>query len=70
MIAIGGGEARRVASAPYGFRAPKWLSNTRIAALTQVITELAGKLEKSDLEAMRKEMKRRKDSPMTATRHR
>ena len=66
VIAIGGGEARRVASVPYGFRAPKWLSNTRIAALTQVITELAGKLEKSDLEAMRKEMKRRKDSPMTA----
>ena len=66
VIAFGGGEARRVASVPYGFKAPKWLSNTRIAALTQVITELAGKLEKSDLEAMRKEMKRRKDSPMTA----
>ena len=64
-IRIGGGEAQRVASAPYGFRAPKWLSNSRIAALTQVLPDLSGKLEKSDLEAMRKEMKRRKDSLMT-----
>jgi dipeptidyl aminopeptidase/acylaminoacyl peptidase len=66
IIAPGGGEARRVASVPYGFKAPKWLSNNRVAALTQVIPELAGKLEKSDLDAMRKEMKRRKDSLMTA----
>jgi dipeptidyl aminopeptidase/acylaminoacyl peptidase len=65
VIPVAGGEARRVASVPYGFRAPKWLSNARIAALTQVLWELSGKLEKSDLEAMRKEMKRRKDSPMT-----
>jgi len=56
VIAADGGEARRVASAPYGFRAPKWLSNARIAALTQVLWELAGKLEKSDLDAMRREM--------------
>jgi dipeptidyl aminopeptidase/acylaminoacyl peptidase len=66
VIPLGGGEARRLAGAPYGFRAPKWLSTGRIAALTQVLPELAGKLEKSDLEAMRKEMKRRKDSLMTA----
>ncbi len=66
VIPLGGGEARRVASAPYGFRAPKWLSAGRIAALTQVLPDLAGKLEKSDLDAMRKEMKRRKDSLMTA----
>ena len=65
VIRVGGGEARRVASMPYGLRAPKWLSNGRIAALTQVLPELSGKLEKTDLEAMRKEMKRRKDSPMT-----
>ena len=65
VIPIGGGEARRVASAPYGFRAPKWLSSSRIAALTQVLPDLSGRLEKSDLEAMRKEMKRRKDSLMT-----
>jgi dipeptidyl aminopeptidase/acylaminoacyl peptidase len=65
VIATDGGEARRVASAPYGFHAPKWLSNARIAALTQVLWERAGKLEKGDLEAMRKEMKRRKDSLMT-----
>ena len=65
VISLGGGEARRVASVPYGFKAPKWLTNGRIAAMTQVLPDLAGKLEKSDLEAMRKEMKRRKDSLMT-----
>ena len=65
VIPVAGGEARRVAAMPYGYRAPKWISNTRIAALTQVLTELAGKLQKSDVEAMRKEMKRLKDSPMT-----
>jgi dipeptidyl aminopeptidase/acylaminoacyl peptidase len=65
VIRPGGGEARRVATAPYGLRAPKWLSNARIAALTQVLWALSGKLEKGDLEAMRKEMKQRKDSPMT-----
>jgi dipeptidyl aminopeptidase/acylaminoacyl peptidase len=66
VIATDGGEARRVAGAPYGLRAPKWLTNGRLAALTQVIPELAGKLSAADLEDMRKEMKRRKDSPLTA----
>jgi dipeptidyl aminopeptidase/acylaminoacyl peptidase len=65
VIATDGGEARRIASVPYGFRAPKWLSNARLAALTQVLPDLSGRLEKSDLEAMRKEVKRRKDSLMT-----
>jgi dipeptidyl aminopeptidase/acylaminoacyl peptidase len=65
VIPIGGGEARRVASAPYGFKAPKWLGPGRIAALTQVIPEFSGKLTKSDMEALKKEVKRRKDSPMT-----
>jgi len=66
VIAVDGGEARRVASAPYGLQAPKWLSNSRIAALTQVIPALAGKLDKADLDALKKEIKRRKDSSMTA----
>jgi dipeptidyl aminopeptidase/acylaminoacyl peptidase len=65
VIRVGGGEARRVASMPYGLRAPKWLSNARLAALTQVLADLSGKLEKKDLDAMRQEMKRRKDSLMT-----
>jgi dipeptidyl aminopeptidase/acylaminoacyl peptidase len=66
VIAADGGEARRVASAPYGLKAPKWLTNSRLAALTQVIPALVGKLEKGDLETLKKEIKRRKDSPMTA----
>ena len=66
VIAADGGEARRVAGAPYGLRAPKWLTNGRLAALTQVIPELSGKLSAADLDAVRQEMKRRKDAPMTA----
>ena len=66
VIDVGGGEARRLASMPYALQAPRWLSNARIAALTQVIPDLAGKLSKMDMDALRKELKRRKDSPMTA----
>jgi dipeptidyl aminopeptidase/acylaminoacyl peptidase len=66
VIAADGGEARRVAGAPYGLRAPKWLTNRRLAALTQVIPELAGELSGADLDAVRNEMKRRKDAPLTA----
>src|SRR6478735_965081 len=66
VIDVRGGEARRLASMPYALQAPRWLSNARIAALTQVIPDLAGKLSKADMDALRKELKRRKDSPMTA----
>jgi dipeptidyl aminopeptidase/acylaminoacyl peptidase len=65
VISIGGGEARRLAGLPYAIQAPRWLSNDRIAALTQVIPAIAGKLSKAELDALRKEVKRRKDSPMT-----
>ena len=66
VIAADGGEARRVAGAPYGLRAARWLTNGRLAALTQVIPELAGKLSRADLDAVRKEMRRRRDAPLTA----
>lgn len=66
VIAADGGEARRVAGSPYGLRAARWLTNGRLAALTQVIPELAGKLSRADLDAVRKEMRRRRDAPLTA----
>ena len=67
VIGTTGGEAEKVIELPYSITTPKWLPDgKRIVAATRVIPEVAGKLEKSDLAAMRKEIKRRKDSKMTA----
>ena len=58
---------------PYGITTPKWMPDSkRLVAATRVIPELVGKFSKSDQAAMRKEIKRRKDSKMTAqvTEHR
>ncbi|RPI26448.1 MAG: S9 family peptidase [Acidobacteria bacterium] len=62
-----GGEAERIVELPYAITTPRWMPDSkRIIAATRVIPELAGKLEKSDMAAMRKEIKRRKESKMTA----
>jgi dipeptidyl aminopeptidase/acylaminoacyl peptidase len=67
VIHVAGGEAEKIIELPYGVRAPQWLPNGQsIVLATQVIPSLAGKLQKSDLAAMKKEAKRRKDSKMTA----
>lgn len=67
VIEVAGGEAEKILELPYGVRAPKWLPGDQaIVFATQVIPTLAGKLQKSDLAAMKKEAKRRKDSKMTA----
>jgi dipeptidyl aminopeptidase/acylaminoacyl peptidase len=67
VIALEGGEAEKIVEMPYGVMTPKWLPDgKRMAFVTQVIPELAGKLEKADLAAMRKEINRRKESKMTA----
>ncbi|MDO9452998.1 MAG: S9 family peptidase [Stagnimonas sp.] len=62
-----GGEAEELVELPYGVGSPQWLPEKQgIVFATQVIPELAGRLEKADLAAMKKEAKRRKDSKMTA----
>jgi len=67
VISIDGGEAEKVIELPYAITTPRWMPDgKRIVAATRVIPELAGDLQKSDLAAMRKEIKRRKDSKMTA----
>ena len=67
VIAIDGGEAEEIVELPYGVASPRWLPDgQRVVFATQVIPELAGTLAKSDLAAMKKEAKRRKDSKMTA----
>ncbi len=67
VINVDGGEAEEILELPYGIRAPKWLpADQGILIATQVIPALAGRLEKGDWAAMKKEAKRRKDSKMTA----
>ena len=62
-----GGEPEKVLELPFGISAPRWLPDgTGLVVVTTVIPELAGKLAKEDLAAMKKEIKRRKDSKMTA----
>ena len=67
VIPFGGGEAEKIGELPSSVVAPKWLADGKsIVFATTGIPELAGKWEKADVDAMKKEFKRRKDSKMTA----
>lgn len=67
VIPCAGGEAEKIVELPSSIAAPKWLADGKsIVFATTAIPGLAGKWEKADLEAMKKELKRRKDSKMTA----
>ena len=62
-----GGEAEKILELPYGLATPKWLPDGKsVVVQTKVIPELVGTWAKADLAAMKKEIKRRKDSKMTA----
>ena len=67
VIAVGGGEAEKVLELPYSVTAPKWLPDgSALIVGTTVVPEVAGRMGKDDVEAIRKEMKRRQESKMTA----
>ncbi|HEY0865414.1 MAG TPA: S9 family peptidase [Lacunisphaera sp.] len=67
VINLAGGEPEKILELPYGVSQPKWLPDgTGVIVATSVIPELAGSLAPADLAAMKKEIKRRKDSKMTA----
>ena len=67
VIPIAGGEAEKLVELPMGVSVPSWLPDGKgIIFATQVIPELAGNFARTDLTAMKKEAKRRKDSKMTA----
>ena len=54
VIPVDSGEAEKIIELPYSVMLPKWFPDgKRVAVVTQVIPELAGKLEKADLAAMR-----------------
>jgi len=67
VLRLDGGEAEEIVELPYAITAPKWLPDgSGLVFATTVIPELAGKLAKEDLAAMKKEIKRRKDSKISA----
>ncbi len=67
VINLAGGEPEKLLELPYGVAQPKWMPDgTGVIVATTVIPELAGSLAQADLAAMKKEIKRRADSKMTA----
>lgn len=67
VINLAGGEPEKILELPYGVSQPKWMPDgTGVIVATTVIPELAGSLAQADLAAMKKEIKRRADSKMTA----
>ncbi len=67
IIPVNGGEAEKIIELPFPVMQPKWLPDGMgIVVVTTVIPELAGALARTDLAAMKKEVKRRKEAKMTA----
>lgn len=67
VIRVDGGEAEKILELPYSVSSPRWMPDgRRIVVATRVIPELAGKLGKAELAAMRREITRRKESKVTA----
>ena len=67
VLRMDGGEPEKILELPLGVSGPQWLPDGQsIIVATTVIPELAGTLAGTDLVAMKKEIKQRKDSKMTA----
>ena len=67
VLRLDGGEPERMVELPFAVSAPKWMPDGQgIVFATRVIPELAGKLAATDLAAIRKELKRRKESKVSA----
>jgi dipeptidyl aminopeptidase/acylaminoacyl peptidase len=67
VIPFGGGEAEKIVELPSSVMVPRWLADGKsIVFATTAIPDLAKKWEKADIDAMKKEFKRRKDSKITA----
>ena len=67
VMRIDGGEPEKILELPFGVSNPKWMPDGKgIVVATTVIPELAGAMTKADLTAMKKEVRRRRDSKITA----
>ncbi len=67
LLRLDGGEPEKLLELPFAVSHPKWLPDGRgLIVATRVIPELAGRLGPDDLAAMRQEIKRRKESKISA----
>ena len=67
ILRLDGGEAEKVLELPYGVSNPQWLPKGKSLIIgTNSIPTLKGKWSADDIAAMKKEMKRRLNSKMTA----
>lgn len=67
ILRLDGGEAEKILELPYGVVNPQWLPDgSGLIVGTNVIPALTGNWRAEDFAAMKKEMKRRRDSKMTA----
>nr|WP_315472539.1 S9 family peptidase [uncultured Undibacterium sp.] len=67
VLRLDGGEAEKVLELPYGVANPQWLPNSKSLIVgSNAIPALKGKWSADDIAAMKKEIKRRRDSKMTA----
>jgi dipeptidyl aminopeptidase/acylaminoacyl peptidase len=67
VMPVDGGEPEKVLELPYAVGQPRWTPDGHgILVATTVIPELVGTWSRSDLAAMKKESRRRRESKMTA----
>ena len=67
VMRLDGGEPEKVLDLPYGVKNPQWLPDGKSLIVgSNAIPALKGKWAADDLAAMKKEIKRRRDSKMTA----
>lgn len=73
VLPLAGGEAEKILELPFALSSPRWMPDgSRVVVATSAIAALAGTWSSTDLAAMKKEIKRRKESKVTArvTEHR
>jgi len=67
VMPVDGGEPEKILELPSGVAGPKWMPDGQgIVVATMVIPDLVGAWSKADLAAVRKELKQRRESKMTA----
>ena len=67
VMRVDGGEPEKILEMPYGVSGPKWMPDGKSLVVgTTVIPEFAGEMTKEQLRLMKKEIKRRKDSKVSA----
>lgn len=67
ILSLKGGDPERVVEMPLGVSSPQWLPDGKgLVFATKFLPEISGKVEASDLAALRKELRRRKEAKMTA----